>query len=443
MKRFKFILVQVILILILFFWDIGSIISDKKSPHPAQNSESKALSHRINNHMSSFEGAERMEKSIADFLKRYKINGASVAVTKDGRLVYAKGFGYADVEKNESVEPRHIFRIASVSKLITAIAVMHLVEEGSIDLDSKVFGPEGILSDSTYLAYRDKRVEDISIHHLLQHKAGWSRYYGDPMFMPHVISRRMDVDLPVKHEDVIAYSLTRKLNYRPGTRYSYSNLGYAILGEVIEKVTGMGYEDYVQFSILHPLGIHDMKIGNGYYHERSDNEVKYYEVSGSREVLAFDSHDTYVPRVYGGNDIELLGAAGGWLASPAEMLKLVVAVDGYNTSPDLLMPETLDVMTDSRKSRYDMIGWKGADNSGTWWRTGTLTGTSALLVRQKNGINWIIVTNTTTWKRSRIHSETSKTMFRAISKVREWPEYDLFDYQRSSLIPADYLTRVD
>ena len=420
LKRFKFILVQLLLILMLFFWDIGSIFSDRKSPHPVQSTESKAISRRISNTMSSFEGTEKMENTIADFLKQYKIKGASVAVTKDGRLVYAKGFGYADEENDERVEPRHVFRIASVSKLITAVAVMHLVEEGRIGLDSKVFGNDGIMNDSIYLSYRDQRVEDISIAHLLMHKAGWSRYYGDPVFMPHVVSRRMDTELPVKHEDIITYTLTRKLNYTPGTRYSYSNAGYVMLGEVIEKVTGMAYDDYVQYAILNPLGIHDMRIGKGYYEERAENEVKYYEVSGSREVLAFNSHDAYVPRVYGGNDIELLGAAGGWLASPAEMLKLVVAIDGFTSSPDLLMPETIQEMTDTRGSRYNMIGWKGADGSGTWWRTGTLTGTSALLVRQNNGINWIIVTNTTTWKRSRIHSETSRTMFRAISKVREW-----------------------
>lgn len=436
-------MVQLVLVMVLFFWDIGSIFSDRKSPHPVQFIESKAISRRIDNNMSSFEGTEQMEKNIADFLKRYQIKGASVAITKDGRLVYAKGFGYANEEKNEKVEPRHIFRIASVSKLITAVAVMHLVEEGKFELDSRVFGADGILNDSIYLDYKDKRIEDISIQDLLLHKAGWSRYYGDPIFMPHVVSRRMKTELPVKHEGVISYTLTRKLNYQPGTRYSYSNVGYVMLGEVIEKVTGMAYEDYIQYAILNPLGIHDMRIGKGYYEQRAENEVKYYEVSGSREVLAFDSHDSYVPRVYGGNDIELLGAAGGWLASPAEMLKLVVAIDGFTTSPDLLMPETIQEMTNTRKNHYDMIGWKGADGSGTWWRTGTLTGTSALLVRQNNGFNWIIVTNTTTWKRSKIHSETSRTMFRAISRVREWPEYDLFDYQRTNLIPTDYVTRVD
>lgn len=443
MKKLKLIIAQLILIFVLFFWDIGSIFSDRIGNHPVQSNELRNTSGSIKNEMSTFEGTERMEKDISNFLERYKIKGASVAVTKDGRLVYAKGFGYADEENGELVDPSHIFRLASVSKLITAVAVMRLEEEGRLSLDQPVFGPEGILNDSIYLDYRDPRVENITVRHLLVHRAGWSRYYGDPMFMTHVVARRMNVDLPVQDEDIIRYALTRKLNYYPGTRYSYSNLGYAILGEVIESVSGMDYESYVRYNILQPLGIRHMQIGRGYYEERAPHEVKYYEVSGNQKVLAYDSRDKYVPRVYGGNDIELLGAAGGWIGSPAEMLRLAVAVDGCNSSPDILLPETIKKMTDGAGGRYSMIGWKGGDGRGTWWRTGTLTGTSALMVRQNNGLNWIIVMNTTSWKRSRIHSETSKTMFRALSRVPEWPEYDLFDYQAPMEVPSMYLTHAD
>ncbi len=443
MKKYKFIIVQFVLIFFLFFWDIGSIFSDRKSSHPVQSNELNHRSGSIKNDMSSFKGTERMEKTISDFLKRYKIKGASVAVTKDGRLVYAKGFGYADEENKESVDPNHVFRLASVSKLVTSIAVMRLEEEGRLSLDAKVFGTGGILNDSIYLQYRDSRIENITVQHLLVHRAGWSRYYGDPMFMPHVVARKMNIELPVRNEDVIRYALTRKLNYRPGTRYSYSNLGYSILGEIIEKVTGMDYEDYVQLSLLHPLGIRDMQIGKGYYEEKAPREVKYYEMSGNKKVLAFDSRNEYVPKVYGGNDIALLGAAGGWIGSPADILRLCVAIDGFNTSPDILLPETIEKMTNNSGGRYNMIGWKGADGRGTWWRTGTLTGSSALMVRQKNGLNWIVITNTTTWKRSRIHSETSRTMFRALSNVKDWPEYDLFDYREPVELPSMYLTRTD
>jgi len=441
MRKFKYISVQVLLILVLFFWDIGSIFSDRKGTHPAQSGEPASISQKIHNDMSSFEETERMDKIIASFLKRYKIKGASIAVTKDGRLVYAKGFGYANQENDEKVEPGHLFRIASISKLVTAVAIMHLVEEGKVDLNSKVFGPEGILNEDEFLAYKDRRIENITIKHLLQHQAGWSKYYGDPVFMPHVVARKMKVSLPVKSDDVIAYALTRKLSYSPGTRYSYSNLGYVVLGKIIENVTGMVYDDYVKLSLLNPLGIWDMQIGRGYFHEKAANEVKYYQIAGGKEVLAYDSYN-YTSRVYGGNDIALLGAAGGWIASPAEVLKLTVAIDGFNSSPDILMPETIEKMTRSgRSKRNNMIGWKGADGSGTWWRTGTLSGSSALMVRQNNGINWIIVMNTTTVKKSKIHRESSRTMFRAVNTVQRWPEFDLFDQPIPAPLPSNFLTR--
>lgn len=443
MKKLKFIIAQLVLVLVFFFWDIGSTFSDRKGTHPVQSNELNHRSGSIENEMSSFKGTERMDKTISAFLKKYKIKGASVAVTKDGRLVYAKGFGYADEENGEMVEPGHVFRIASVSKLVTAVAIMRLEEEGLLSLDSKVFGPEGILNDSIYLEYRDRRVEDITVRHLLVHRGGWSRYYGDPMFMTHAVARKIDVELPVKNHDVIRYTLTRKLNYRPGTRYSYSNIGYSILGEIIEKVSGMDYEAYVRLSLLHPLGIRGMEIGKGYYADRAEREVKYYDITSKKKVLAYDSNEKYVSRVYGGNDIEMIGAAGGWIASPADILKLGVAIDGFRSSPDVLMPETIDKMTNGKKGRYSMMGWKGTDGNGTWWRTGTLTGSSALMVRQENGLNWIIVMNTTTWKRSRIHSETSRTMFRALTTVREWPEYDLFDHHAPEELPSMYLTRTD
>ena len=443
MRKFKFITVQIVLILVLFFWDIGSIFSDRKGTHPALSGETAAISRKIHNDMSSFEETERMDKIIASFLSRYKIKGASVAVTKDGRLVYAKGFGYANEEIAEKVEPGHVFRIASISKLITAVAVMHLVEEGKLDLGLKVFGPGGILHEDKYLTYRDRRIENITIQHLLEHKAGWSKYYGDPVFMPHVVARKMKVSLPVSSEDVIRYALTRKLSYTPGTRYRYSNLGYVVLGQIIEKTTGMVYEDYVRLSLLNPLGIWDMQIGRGYFHEKAANEVKYYEIAGGKEVLAFDSYNSYASRVYGGNDISLLGAAGGWIASPAEVLKLTVAIDGFNSSPDILMTETIAKMTRSGRSKRNMIGWKGADGRGTWWRTGTLTGSSALMVRQNNGINWIIVMNTTTWKKSKIHRESSRTMFRAVNTVQRWPESDLFNQPIPAPVHSNLLTRTD
>jgi CubicO group peptidase (beta-lactamase class C family) len=422
--KIKFILISVLLVVVLFFWEISLSLSNRRA-QSADIRKSNITNDFMNNRSESPE-FDRMNEIISTFQKKWGIKGLSAAVTKDGRLVYAKGFGYADERNDEPVEVYHQFRLASVSKLITAIAIMQLNEQEKFHLDDPVFGAGGILNDSVYLNYSDPRIEDITVRHLLTHTAGWSRRSGDPMFQPHLVARKMKTGLPVSNETTIQYVLNKKLNYAPGSRYSYSNVGYVILGKVIEKASKMSYEDYVKLNILYPLDIYDMQIGNSYYEEKADHEVTYYENRSYGKVLAYNSDRNYVSRIYGGNDIKSLGAAGGWISSPAGLLRLVTAIDGFETKPDMLKPESIRIMTSKKESDGQVIGWKGSDSYGTWWRTGTLTGMSVLVVRQKNGINWIIAMNSTTVKKSHIHSETFRMMTGAIESVDNWPEYDMF-----------------
>ena len=441
----RFVIVQIIIILLLFFFEIGSIFSDKGSTRELYINEPayQSLNLVLDNKLSDYEGTKDLDQAINSFMNKWEIKGASVAVTKNGRLVYAKGFGYADVEAGRKMEPGNIFRIASVSKLITAVAIMHLVEQEKLDLDDEVFGLNGILNDSIYLDYRDNRVEQITVRHLLLHKSGWSGRKGDVMFTPHVIAYKMKSPFPVDTETTIRYALTKRLNYNPGSKYSYSNLGYAILGEIIEKVSGIGYQDYVKLAILNPLGISDMHIGHSYYEDKLFNEVRYYIPDNSPPVLAYNSNKEYATRAYGGSNIEVLGAAGGWVASPAELLKLVAAIDGFNTKPDILSQESIDLMSNNGKKGRELFGWKGSDGYGTWWRTGTLSGSSAQLIRQRNGITWVIILNTTTSKNSRIHRDVSRMMFQAINSVKYWPDNDLFFYDQPTPVPSRYLTRIE
>jgi CubicO group peptidase (beta-lactamase class C family) len=218
-----------------------------------------------------------IDSFVNDFLIRNKIKGASLAIAKDGRLVYAKGFGLANIDDSCVVEPWNLFRIASVSKLITAVTIMKLIEEEKLSLGDKVFGKNGILNDSCYLSYTDTRVEDITIHQLLNHTGGWNSKMGDPVFNSLYVARKQHITPPAEITDIIEYALSQPLSHQPGEAYHYSNLGYCILGQVIEKITGMPYESYVQFAILHPLGIYDMHIGYSYESDLFVNEVRYYE----------------------------------------------------------------------------------------------------------------------------------------------------------------------
>lgn len=424
----KKILIFISLFAFLFFGEIALTFSEKGYPS-LLNDEEVPFSLLLDNQYSDYEGTENIDKEISKFIKRWKIEGASLAVTKNERLVYAKGFGTANIETGEEVKPGHLFRIASVSKLITAVAIMKLFEDGQLDLDDQVFGATGILNDSIYLNYEDPRVEKISVRHLLNHTAGWSRYAGDPIFNPLYIARKMNVPAPANFEHVLQYTLLRQLNYDPGTRYSYSNMGYAILGKIIESKSGMPYQDFVVMNLLKPLGIHDMHIGKSYYHEKYPNEVRYHSKAGVTTTRAMDGSGELVPIYYGGNDMELLGPAGGWVASAPELAKFMTAIDGFDGQPDILAPETIASMVDPGVAGKGLYGWRGSDRYGTWWRTGYLTGSSAFIVRQNDGVNWIVMTNTSTYKQSRIHRYVSKMMFGSVNKVQQWPNIDLFSLE--------------
>lgn len=421
----KSIVVISALVTLFFFGEIALTFSDDGNSFIIENEE-VAFSLKLENQYSDLPATSLIDETVEEFLKQWGIKGASVAISKDEELVYAKGFGYANVEKKEEVKPGHLFRIASVSKLITAAAVMKLYEEGLLDLDEQVFGPAGILDTAIFTGYKDKRVEQITVRHLMNHTAGWSKHSGDPMFNSLYIARKLKIDPPAKTDHIIEFTLSRNLNYDPGTRYSYSNLGYGILGRIIEVKSGMPYEDYVIINLLKPAGIHDMHIGHSYAHEKFPNEVNYYNEGRKLMTYAVDGSGEIVPSHYGGNNIELLGAAGGWVASAPELCKLMTALDGFSNQRDILEKETLEMMVDPELAGTGLFGWRGQDHYGTWWRTGYISGSTALLVRQQNGVNWVILMNTSTYKESRIQRYTSSMMFRAVNSVKLWPYLNLF-----------------
>ncbi len=427
--RVNFLTKSILLIILFFFGEIAFSFSEKFSSNSMINDENISFALNLDNKYSDFEYTKQVDILITSFMEKFQVKGASVAVTKNDSLVYAKGFGLANEEMGELVQPGHLFRIASVSKLITAVAIMKLYEQKRLDLDETVFGPQGILNEKEFLDYKDGRVEKITIRDLLNHTGGWSRYNGDPMFNPLYIARKMDSEPPANLDMIIQYVLSKPLSFDPGTTYSYSNFGYAVLGRIIQLKSGMPYEDYVVMNILKPIGINDMHIGHSLYYDKYPNEVHYYEPAGSSNAPEFNGSSRMVPKSYGGNNIELLSAAGGWVASAPELARFISVIDGYAGKPDILRPETIEMMTDPFESGEGLFGWRGTDKHGTWWRTGTLAGTTALIIRLEDGMNWIVLLNTSTYKRMRIHHNLARTIFAATYRMKKWPIQDLFTYR--------------
>ena len=380
-----------------------------------------------------------LDEQMMLFLKRENLlGGASVSISYQGHLIYSKGYGWSDREQNLPVEPYEQFRVASVSKLITAVGIMKLVEQGELSLDDKVFGYEGILNDSLYLNYLDKRVEKITVFHLLNHSGGWTTRWGDPMFMSQVIAAKQQIPLPIGMDDIISFVLSKRLHFEPGSASCYSNLGFAILGEVISKVSGMPYEKYIQSQILYPLGIFDMRLGRSYKDERADFEVKYYESDTLSLVDDFCGGEEKVRRSYGGTDIHTLGAAGGWIASSTDLMKFLLALDGFPEVPDILSETSLQIMANNQNNHFSPLGWRKTDEKG-WYRTGTLAGSSALLVRRPDGVNYAVVLNCANHKGPSLANEIHNVMDRSLRNVTSWPERDLFENDQTW---ANYKLRV-
>jgi CubicO group peptidase (beta-lactamase class C family) len=398
---------------------------------------------RLTNDNSSGREFAAAARTMTSFMRKWSIAGASVAVSKDGRLIYACGLGYSDTASKEAVQPYHKFRIASISKLLTAVAILKLQEEGKLSLNNRVFGPDAILNDPYFISPRDKRVYSITIAHLLSHEGGWTQRWGDQMFMPLLIAEKMGVKPPADTRTIVRYALDKRLHFTPGTGKAYSNLGYSILGLVIEKVSGMPYEDYCKKEILEPLGIYDMTLAHNLPSDKAPFEVTYYEPSDVVPKPSIYGTGELVSPTYGGNDIEALGGAGAWLATAPDLLRLMLAVDGLPSKPDILSEESVRFMTDNENG-FAPVGWKTTVYNGTWWRTGSFPGSAGMIKRQSDGYGWVVLLNSSAWNGPEIYSYINNMMYRVISQIRHLPEEDLFDYSlpvplRSSLTDSSSL----
>lgn len=309
-----------------------------------------------------------VDTTINTFMGKYDIPGLSIAIASQGEIIFAKGYGYADRGRGRLVNVITQFRIASVSKSITAVAIMKLVEEGRLSLQDKVFGPQGRLS--IYYPASNRFVEEITIGHLLEHTAAkeWVNEGNAPMFAePHRDKRSL-----------VEWVLTQYiLSEPPGTRYAYSNLGYCILGLVIEEVTGKSCARYVQDELLASVNIRSFAIANN-KPGGSFLEARYYPN---------DEADPY------GFPVSRMDAHGGWIANAIDLVAFSLSVDGLTQPADILSPDSIRTMSaPSANNQHYALGWN-VNQYHNRWHVGSMPGTAAILVRTEHGFSWAILMN--------------------------------------------------
>jgi CubicO group peptidase (beta-lactamase class C family) len=182
----------------------------------------------------------KIDEFVKAEMQKQKIPGVSLAVVRDGRLVYAKGYGFANVEHQVPVKPETIFQSGSVGKQFTAMAVMMLVEEGKIGLDDKI---------NKYFADAPAEWKDITVRNLLTHTSGMTDY-----------PQNFDFRADYTEDDLYKKIKTVPLAFQPGEKWAYSNLGYVMLGILINRVTGKFYGDFLKERVFNPLGMTTARV---------------------------------------------------------------------------------------------------------------------------------------------------------------------------------------
>lgn len=381
------------------------------------------------------------DQTMQTFMQARTISGAALAVTRDSKLVFARGYTYTDDSQDSVVQPTTLFRIASISKPITAVAILRLVQEGRLDLAAKVTDLLTLTPPAGQTP--DARLPQITVRRLLQHLGGWNRDSTfDPMFRDRTIASALGATLPIQKSHIITYMTGQPLQHTPGTTYAYSNYGYCLLGQIIEKVTGQSYSAFVNQQIFAPLGVLGMTLGQSLSPNRRANEVKYHSrFTGS---TVFEPTPTPVPFPYGGFNLENMDAHGGWVTSAVALARFAATFDDPNSSPVLNaahinlmfgLPEHIEPANYQPGSWYYGNGWAvrdwGVDGRNTW-HDGSLAGTYTLLVRRRDGLNWCVLFNQRDDSSGLAYDAIDGALHSAADSVATWPTHDFFaEYLRT------------
>jgi N-acyl-D-amino-acid deacylase len=390
-----------------------------------------------------------------DLMARWQMPGGQVAVAKDGRLVLDRGYGLADVEHAERVVPTSLFRIASVTKAITAVAVLTLVDAGTLSLEDAVFP----LLDFEPPAHAtmDSRLSSITVRNLLVHAGGWdSAQSFDPQGLPFSRTAAASVGLadPAEATTIVRFMLGEPLDFDPGTRQAYCNFGFNVLGRVIEKISGLPYEAFVRDHVLIPAGVTGMRLGRTRLAHRAPGEVCYYAPPGQAPGWSVFWGEGFAPFAYGGSTyLEALDAHGGWIASAADLVRFATAVDGQR-GPALLTPGTFQAMITTPRPPTGIpsdgvpgvtgevtagLGWDvipGADGV-TWSRVGALMGsTAAWVANRPESVTIAFTFNALPEDYNAFLNEAITAFGQAVDGVSAWPSHDLFPTKVPSTITA-------
>jgi CubicO group peptidase (beta-lactamase class C family) len=196
-------------------------------------------------------GVELLDAPILKCLKKIGCTGATLTVTRAGQTLYARGYGWSDRDRRVAIQPDTPMGIASCDKPLTAAMIRQLGQKGKLDLNASVLRVLNITPAGKVL---DKRVWDITINHLLEHKAGWQ---GEPVERAWQAANGRK--FPIEAKTLLAHVMTQRLAWAPGEKAEYDSFGYTSLKRVVARVSGTRYVDYLRHQLCRPFGVKELK----------------------------------------------------------------------------------------------------------------------------------------------------------------------------------------
>ncbi|XP_033122792.1 uncharacterized protein LOC117121657 [Anneissia japonica] len=318
-----------------------------------------------------------LDSVMFDFLRDNHYTGATIGISKGNRLVYTQGYG--TTSDHGKMRPTNLLPISSLSKTITAAAILKLYAADQLNMTDRVFGPSGILRslmpDDSII--KDKRIIGITVEHLLQHTSGWSQMTPlvyDPMMNPVNLARghnvtniaiEMGINGILTQQDIIRFMLSKDLESTPGMRFHYSNFGYCILGRVVEAISGMPYEEYIKEEILTPLGMIHTRLGP-HYSGHTGGSLKPILNFAEGELDVF-TDTTFTTDLY-----KLWDSTLGWFSTVYDISRFANGLTSgllvNHTVLSLLRNRPMSLVT-TKKERWHGYG-VFTDHSHAWWEVG-------------------------------------------------------------------------
>lgn len=269
-------------------------------------------------------GVTDLDDLISARFEQSHVPGGAFALLRQGKLIHVRGFGYADPDREEMFLPTTLCRIASISKCVTGVAVLRLIEDGKLKLTDKLFDILPIDSCVIDVRKADPRLREITVQDLLWQRSGLEQV-THPVWASRGTAAQVGATLPMTALDLDRFALLKPLVCDPGTDYHYANANFFFLSQIVKKRAG-SYANFVQMEVLASCGIRDMTTVSARLSDRKPGETRYFDLSGSKAPSVFpEDKNALRSEAYGGGGD--YGAGGDmWIASVVDLAKFLRGV---------------------------------------------------------------------------------------------------------------------